>query len=170
MSLISFGADGGDWWQEVNEKDPVTDSKKIYMFRIAEHETLSLGNLLNKMWPRIIVGCQDKHSFFAFQIKKPPMVSASGKVSATTRFGTYKPQTIDWEWRAAGSMLVMPDRADPINFAAGLTLVDKIYLRYASKEGPEVTLEFSMTGIKSHLPNIAQACGWDYAKALREVQ
>jgi hypothetical protein len=85
MSLISFGADGGDLWQEMNEKDPVTDSKKVYMFRIAEHETLSLGNLFNKMWPRIVVGCQDKRSFFAFQISKPPLVSASGKVSATTR-------------------------------------------------------------------------------------
>jgi len=170
LSQISFSADGGDLWHEMNEKDPVTDSKKIYMYRIADHEILSLGNLFNKMWPRLLVGCENKRSFFAFQLSKSPVTSTGNWVSATTRFGSFKPQTSNWEWRAGGSILLMPDRSDPINFAAALTLADKLYVRYASKEGPEVTLEFSLTGVKNHLPNIAQACGWDYAKALREVQ
>ena len=64
----------------------------------------------------------------------------------------------------------MPDRADPIIFAVGMSLVDKVFLRDTSKDRVEMTLEFTVAGAKNHLPSIAQACGWDYAKALREVQ
>ena len=170
LPVGSFSADNSDLWHEKSEKDPVTDAKKVYMYRIADHEILSLGNLVNQSWPRIIVGCENRHSFFAFEITKPPLATPNNKVSATTRFGSYKPQTIDWDSRAGGLMLVMPDRADPVNFAVGMSLVDKVFLRYKSKDGVEMTLEFTVTSAKSHLPNIAQACGWDYAKALREVQ
>src|SRR2546428_1006321 len=111
------------------------------MYRIADHEILSFGNLVNQSWPRIIVGCENKHSFFAFEITKPPMTAAHDKVSVTTRFGSYKLQTSDWGSRAGGSILLMPDRSDPINFAVALTLVDKVFLRYTSKEGSEMTLE-----------------------------
>jgi len=170
LPVISLCEDNPDMWHEKSETDPVTDSRKVYMFRIADHEILSLGNLVSQSWPRIVIGCENRHNFFAFQINKPPMTSQNSKVSATTRFGSFKPVTTDWDSRAGGAMLVMPDKADPINFAAGLTLVDKVFLRYTPKQGPDVTLEFTVTGVKNHLPNIARACGWDYAKAVREVQ
>jgi len=49
------------------------------------------------------------------------------------------------------------------------TLADKYLFRYAAKEGADITLEFSLEGVKNHLPKIAQACGWDYAEAVRQV-
>ena len=170
IPVVAFCEDNRDMWHEKSETDPVTDSKKVYMYRIADHEILSLGNLVNQSWPRIVIGFENGHSFFAFQVNKPPLTSQNNKVSATTRFGSFKPVTTNWDSRAGGKMLAMPDKANPINFAAGITLVDKVFLRYTPKQGPEVTLEVTVTGVKNHLPNIARACGWDYAKALREVQ
>ncbi|MFN8006032.1 MAG: hypothetical protein U0V70_03165 [Terriglobia bacterium] len=67
-------------------------------------------------------------------------------------------------------MLRMPRQIDPINFAAGLTQVDKAFLRYTPKQGLEVTPEFTVTGVKNHFAKHCAACGWDYAKAVREVQ
>lgn len=170
LGSLLHSEDNRDMWHEKSETDPVTDSKKVYMYRIADNEILSLGNLVNQSWPRIVIGCENGHSFFAFQINKAPLTLQNNQVSATTRFGSFKPVTTNWDSRAGGTMLVMPDKSDPINFAAGLTLVDKAFLRYTPKQGPELTLEFTVTGVKNHLPNIARACGWDYAKAIREVQ
>jgi hypothetical protein len=172
MPMVSVAAAADrppeDRWHEHTEVDKITDSKMVYLTRVADNEVFKLGNLVERNWPRLAGGCQDRGAFFGVMLTNPPRLDSATGASVTTRHGTFKPVTLTWR-TAAGSEkgLFVADRT-AINVAAGLTRVDKLLLRYTSKEGSDVTLEFTMFGVKDHLPRIARACGWDYARALRE--
>lgn len=165
-ALIS-GDQPKDGWVEKTEIDKVTDSMRVYMSLIADHQALNLSNWLNLNWPRLVVGCEDKQNFFAVAISSPAKLDPLARASVITRFGNFKPVAENWESAGGGTLLRM--LAEPINAAVALTTTDKVLFRYTPKEGRDVTLEFSIFGAKDHLPRIAQACGWDYARALRQL-
>jgi hypothetical protein len=105
----------------------------------------------------------------AVELTTPAQLDLAGNAQVITRHGKFNPTTLPWRTGSGSDKtLLVPDR-HAINFATGLTLVDKFLLRYQSKEGPSVTLEFTTFGIKDHLPRTARACGWDYERAIREV-
>jgi len=156
-----------DNWMERTDKDKVNDSVSTYMFLVADHEDFKISNWLNRNFPRVIIGCHDRQPFFSVAITSPPKLDASGRAFVMSRVGNFRPVSEMWDVVGGGGYLRM--RAEPINAAVALTLADKYLLRYAAKEGADITLEFSLEGIKNHLPKIAQACGWDYAEAVRQV-
>src|SRR5262249_41790423 len=169
VSVCAAGDTPQDHWREKTEIDKITDEKMVYMFRVADGEYFKLGNLVEASWPRLAIGCQNRRSFFGVQLAPPPRLDGAGGASVTTRHGTFNPVTLTWRVSAGSDKgLAVADRI-AINFAAVLTLVDKFLLRYKSREGSDVTLEFTTFGVKDHLPRIAQACGWDYARAIREA-
>jgi hypothetical protein len=167
-SAIAANDQPKDWWHEKSETDKITDSKSFWMFLMAKNEELKPSNYVHPdNFQRLLVGCQDKRNFFAVVISAPAKQSSSGNTSVTSRFGSYKPVTEDWEIEDGGTMLRA--LSDPINASVALTTVDEFLFRYTTKEGREVTLEFSVVGAKNHLPNVARACGWDYARAVQEL-
>lgn len=169
LPVAAMAADAPkDRWMEKTEIDKVTDSRMVYMVRMADDQTLNLGNWVNRNWPSLLVGCENKHPIFAVGINKPPRLGPAGNVSVTSRFGDFKPTTENWESAHGGTYLRM--LADPINASVALTKADKFLIRYTPKDGADVTLEFTLVGVKDHLPKIAQDCGWNYDQALRRLR
>jgi hypothetical protein len=168
LPIAALAADAPrDRWIEKMEIDKVTDSRMVYMVLMADDQTLNVGNWINRNWPSLLVGCENKHPVFAVGINKPPRLGSVGNVSVTSRFGTFQPTTENWESANGGTHLRM--LADPINASVALTKVDKFLIRYSPKDGADVTLEFTLIGVKDHLPKIAQHCGWNYDQALRQL-
>jgi hypothetical protein len=164
-----IGADSPkDNWVDRADVDKVTDRKDFYMYLIAEGQAFKIGNWINKSWPRLITGCRGGDSFFAVSLAAPAKADFLERVSVISRYGGFTPVTTYWAAISGGTSLQVT--RNPIGAAATLTKTDKFFVRYTPKEGPEVTLEFSVYGAKDHLPKIARACGWDYGKALRELR
>jgi hypothetical protein len=158
-----------DHWQEATDVDKMTDRKTIYMFRIADGEYFKLGNVVERSWPRLLLGCNGPRRFFSVQLTSAVQLDPSGNAQVTTRYGNFRAVTNTWHSETGSDKGLLAPDTMAINNAASLTLVDKFLLRYKSKAGPDVTLEFTTFGVKDHLPKIARACGWDYARAIREA-
>ena len=168
-SAIAANDQPKDWWQEQSETDKITDSKRFWMFLLAKNEAFKPSNYVHpEKIQRLVVGCEDKRNFFGVIVSAPAKQNSSGNTSVTSRFGSYKPVTEEWAIEQGGRLLRA--LSDPINASVALTKVDEFLFRYTTREGGEVTLEFSVVGAKNHLPNIAQACGWDYTRALQELR
>ena len=169
LSASAAADEAKDYWHEKTDVDKITDRKTVYLFRVADGHLLKFSNIVGGQFPRLILGCQEQRRFFSVELTTPAQLDLAGNAQVITRHGKFNPTTLPWRAGSGSDRTLLVLDRHAINFAAGLTLVDKFLLRYQSKEGPSVTLEFATFGIKDHLPRIARACGWDYERAIREV-
>jgi hypothetical protein len=153
-------------WRVSNEKSEMDGSAKVGLFLDANNE---VDGWLKTQRPKLVIRCQEHKTDLYVNTGMPanPEYGSFNEYTVRLRLDQKPPTRQSWGQSTNNESLFAPSA---IQLAKQLATAETLIFEFTPFNSSPARAEFNVSGLNEHLKEVAQACGWNSAGKVADVQ